>query len=77
MPSATALPPLQNWAQCCPLCGQPNLCAMEQARLTGQAQAPCWCLAVDIAPATLAAIPPAARNLACICATCAAKTPSL
>jgi hypothetical protein len=71
MPGAATLPDTLN----CPLCGQANLCAMEQARRTGQAQPPCWCLAVAIAPATLAAIPPEARNLACICAACAAKAP--
>ncbi|WP_367847834.1 cysteine-rich CWC family protein [Rhodoferax sp. WC2427] len=73
MPSAANLPNPQN----CPLCGLPNLCAMEQARRTGQAQAPCWCLAANILPATLASIPPAARDLACICAACAAKVPTV
>lgn len=72
MPSVAPLPHPQS----CPLCGQPNRCAMEQARRTGKVQPPCWCLAVTIAPATLAAIPPAARDRACICADCAAKVPS-
>lgn len=73
MPRAATLPHLES----CPLCGQPNLCAMEQARRTGQAQPPCWCLAVAIAPDTLAAIPPAARDRVCICSACAAKAPPL
>jgi hypothetical protein len=27
----------------CPLCGQPNECAMEIERATGVKQPPCWC----------------------------------
>ncbi|WP_295959259.1 cysteine-rich CWC family protein [Rhodoferax sp.] len=60
----------------CPLCGQPNRCAMEMARSTGLPQPPCWCLAVHIPAATLAAIPAQARNLACICSACAAPAPA-
>ena len=29
----------------CPLCGQPNECAMEIERATGVKQPPCWCQA--------------------------------
>ncbi|MBC7680793.1 MAG: cysteine-rich CWC family protein [Ferruginibacter sp.] len=56
----------------CPLCGQSNRCAMEQARSTGLAHPPCWCWSAVMAPATLAGIPPQAINQACICAACAA-----
>ncbi|MBC7617962.1 MAG: cysteine-rich CWC family protein [Candidatus Saccharibacteria bacterium] len=59
----------------CPLCGQPNRCAMEQARSTGQAQPPCWCWSAVMPSATLAGIPAQAINQACICAACAAKIP--
>ncbi|MEO5796994.1 MAG: cysteine-rich CWC family protein [Rhodoferax sp.] len=72
MPVAAHLPDPRS----CPLCGQPNRCAMELARSTGLPQPPCWCLAVDFSPATLADIPAAARNLACICPACAAPLPA-
>ncbi|MEW6695450.1 Cysteine-rich CWC [Tepidimonas thermarum] len=55
----------------CPLCGGANGCAMEQERLTGQAQAPCWCTRVAFAAEVLDRIPPHARGLACVCARCA------
>ncbi len=56
----------------CPLCGGPNACAMEAQRLTGQPQPPCWCTRVTFEADTLARVPPAAQNRACICARCAA-----
>jgi len=55
----------------CPLCGQPNVCAIEKQRISGQPQPPCWCTAVNIAPALLARVPAAARQRACVCAACA------
>jgi len=56
----------------CPLCGQPNLCAMEQARLTGQpAREPCWCTQATFSADLLARVPEPARHTACICARCA------
>ena len=55
----------------CPLCGQPNGCAMEIAKATGQPQAPCWCAQVRIDPAALAALPPQAKGRACLCRACA------
>jgi hypothetical protein len=58
---------------CCPLCGEPNRCAMEVERETGQPQAPCWCMAADFSEALLARVPPDQRRLACICARCAAQ----
>ncbi|WP_394791440.1 cysteine-rich CWC family protein [Rhodoferax sp.] len=57
----------------CPLCGAPNVCAMELEQSTGQPQPPCWCTQVAIDSATLARIPPQAQNLACICPRCAAQ----
>ena len=56
----------------CPLCGQPNLCAMELARRTGLPPAPCWCMAQTIDPDTLAQIPLQALDKACLCPACAA-----
>jgi hypothetical protein len=57
----------------CPLCGQPNRCAMEVQRETGQAQPPCWCTQADFSRELLARVPEPLRGQACICATCAAK----
>lgn len=58
----------------CPVCGQPNRCAMEQARLSGVAEAgPCWCTQVQFADSLLARVPSAAQGKACICAQCAAQ----
>ena len=61
-----------NAAQC-PLCKQPNQCAMEQARLSGQALThPCWCTSARFSAELLASVPAAAQRLSCICAACAA-----
>jgi hypothetical protein len=59
----------------CPLCGEPNRCAMEVERETGQTQPPCWCMAADFSNAPLTNLPETMRGLACICARCAAGTP--
>jgi hypothetical protein len=56
----------------CPLCGQPNRCAMELEREHGVPQGPCWCTQVDFGAELLARVPPGARERACICAACAA-----
>lgn len=66
MPSPTVTDPTR-----CPLCGQPNGCAVEAERASGQPQPPCWCTQVAFAPALLAQVPPAARRQACICRACA------
>lgn len=55
----------------CPLCGQPNACAMEVERTTGIKQAPCWCTHITFSETLLARIPEAQRGQACICAACA------
>lgn len=60
-------------ARLCPLCGEPNRCAMEVARETGAEQAPCWCTQVDFRAELLADVPPEAQSLACIRAACAAR----
>lgn len=58
----------------CPLCGADNRCAVELARATGTPQAPCWCMDVCMNAASTQALlerlPPRARGLACVCATC-------
>ncbi|HOB65764.1 cysteine-rich CWC family protein [Ottowia sp.] len=57
----------------CPLCGQPNGCALETERASGQAQPPCWCTAVAFSHALLDRVPADARGRACICRACAAQ----
>ncbi|MGV3493100.1 MAG: cysteine-rich CWC family protein [Ramlibacter sp.] len=57
----------------CPLCGQPNTCAMERARTSGEAQPPCWCTQVDFSAELLARVPAQAQRLACICPACARR----
>ncbi|MES3001948.1 MAG: cysteine-rich CWC family protein [Pseudomonadota bacterium] len=59
----------------CPLCGEPNRCAMEIERETGAKQQTCWCTQVDFTADLLARVPAPARNQACICAVCAATRP--
>lgn len=56
----------------CPLCGEPNRCAMELERETGQKQGPCWCVGATFGPELLQRVPAAAAGQACICARCAA-----
>ena len=60
-------------ATLCPLCGQPNRCAMEVEKETGEKQPPCWCTGVDFSADLLAQVPPAAQRKACICQACAEK----
>jgi len=67
-PASAALDPTR-----CPLCGQPNGCAMERERATGQPQPPCWCTEVRIPAQVLARVPAAAQRKACICPACAAR----
>jgi hypothetical protein len=52
----------------CPTCGEPNLCGLSQG------QERCWCFDVLIPEAAQERIPLAAKNLACICARCAAAS---
>lgn len=59
----------------CPVCGQPNRCAMELARETGEKQPPCWCVTAVFTPELMARVPAAAQGQACICAACVAASP--
>lgn len=52
----------------CPICGQPNNCAMEIEKSTGQKQDPCWCVSEDFPKELLAKLPEAA--VSCICNHC-------
>ncbi|OQW88065.1 MAG: hypothetical protein BWK72_09955 [Rhodoferax ferrireducens] len=72
----TSAPPQALPASLCPICGQPNACAMETERVTGIQQPPCWCTEVSFSQALLDQIPAAARNTACVCAACVAANPA-
>jgi hypothetical protein len=67
-PGATAPDPAR-----CPLCGTPNGCAMEAARVADAEPGPCWCLSMDFTAVLAGPLPAAARDVACICAGCAAR----
>ncbi|RMX06467.1 hypothetical protein D8I35_08030 [Corticibacter populi] len=58
----------------CPLCGQPNQCAVA----AGLAPAQCWCMQAHIAPVALARArqlrAPGAPARQCICPACGACT---
>ena len=54
----------------CPLCGQPNACAM--ASPGAAPSGPCWCTRVHFSVDLLKRVPEASKNKACICAACAA-----
>lgn len=56
----------------CPLCGAANECAAAQS---GSFDTPCWCANLTIDPKTLAAVPEAERDKACLCPRCAATRP--
>lgn len=55
----------------CPLCGQTNQCAMEEARTTGLPQPPCWCTEANFSAELLSRLPETGRGRACVCAACA------
>jgi hypothetical protein len=55
----------------CPLCGQPNECAVA----AGRDPELCWCMTATMSPDALAPIPAEAQGKVCICARCAAGTP--
>ena len=56
----------------CPLCGQPNACAMASG--DAASAEPCWCTRVHFGADLLAQVPEAARNRSCICQRCASPT---
>lgn len=57
----------------CPLCGGPNACAPAQS---GKLDTPCWCREVTFSAELLAKVPESLKFKACICATCAGKSPA-
>ncbi len=57
---------------CCPICHQPNICAMEVAKATGEIPERCWCMEAVFTPTVMGQVPVAAKGKVCICAKCAA-----
>jgi hypothetical protein len=52
----------------CPLCGEPNRCAMVIGRRI------CWCFALKISAELLERVPVEARERACVCERCVTAT---
>ena len=52
----------------CPICGQPNECAIAG----GRDPESCWCMSVTVDPEALERIPTEAQGTICICGRCAA-----
>jgi len=57
----------------CPLCGEPNACAMASG--DAASAGPCWCMRVHFGADLLAQVPEAARSRSCICQRCATTEP--
>jgi len=53
----------------CPLCGGANGCVPARS---GRFDAPCWCRDATFSAALLARVPEPLRDVACVCAACAA-----
>ena len=54
----------------CPICIEPNVCAMEKAKATGTKPERCWCMDAVFTPVVMDQVPVAAKGKACICAQC-------
>ena len=65
MTSAAKISSLDTSA--CPLCGQPNQCAIS----AGLPPESCWCMQTPVSQDALARLPAEARGKACICPVCA------
>jgi hypothetical protein len=58
----------------CPVCGEPNQCAIEVAKSTGKPLQECWCASAVFTAEILFKVPAQAINKACICKKCAASS---
>ncbi|UFS55712.1 cysteine-rich CWC family protein [Comamonadaceae bacterium M7527] len=56
----------------CPICGEPNACAMANAAPNTEPQnaPPCWCVGFDFSDNLLDQVPTEAQRKACICQRC-------
>jgi hypothetical protein len=52
----------------CPLCGEPNACALASG--SGASPSECWCAAQRFDARLLARLAPASLGRACICRRC-------
>jgi hypothetical protein len=75
MPNSDPATPDTVFASLCPLCGQPNGCAMEQRSGLEDAPVPCWCTTLTFTEELLQRIPEVARRKACVCLRCATQEP--
>ena len=57
-------------ASICPLCGEPNGCAIVEGK------SECWCFTATVPEAVVARVPDDDRNRRCICQRCAASVPT-
>ena len=55
----------------CPVCKEPNACAIERARATGNNAERCWCFDAVISEEVLDQVPDEAKGVSCVCAKCA------
>ena len=62
------LPDMPLPSLACPLCGEPNQCAVAQS---GSFATPCWCAGVIIDADALAKVPESERGRSCLCPRCA------
>jgi hypothetical protein len=58
----------------CPLCDEPNACAMEVAKATGNKAERCWCMDAVFTPVVMDQVPDEAKGKTCICAKCASAS---
>ena len=58
----------------CPICQEPNFCAMETAKASGTKPQRCWCMDAVITPEVMDLVPDQAKGKACVCAKCASAT---
>jgi len=69
MPGLRSSADIAACASCCPLCGDPNRCAMASS--TTSSESACWCTRATFSAELLASVAPFAQGKACICARCA------
>jgi hypothetical protein len=48
----------------CPICHEPNVCAMEKAKATGTKPERCWCMDAVFTPAVMDLVPEQAQGKA-------------
>ena len=54
----------------CPICTEPNVCAMEKAKASVTQPERCWCMDAVFTTEVMDQVPDVAKGKACICAQC-------